>query len=298
VASIKEIDWLILGGGGQLGRAMVSRLSERGIPFSAPAREELDITDEISISSYFKKSAPQVVVNAAAWTNVDLAEEMRDEVRKVNAIAPKLLAEKCAESGSKFLHVSTDYVFAGDRSSPWDEDSYKKPASYYGKTKSEGEDLALKAYPENTFIIRTSWLYSPWRKNFVKTILRKALDGSSIVEVVVDQIGQPTSALELSNQIVKTAEKNISPGVYHATNSGETSWFGLAKEIFEIAGESSERVKAIESKHYKSKVARPEYSVLGHTSWIREGISPMSNWKDALRYSFPKIVEQIQREEN
>ena len=298
MASIKEIDWLILGSGGQLGRAMVSQLSERGIPFSAPAREELDITDEISISSYFKKFAPQVVVNAAAWTNVDLAEEMQDEVRKVNAIAPKLLAEKCAESGSKFLHVSTDYVFSGDRSTPWDEDSYKKPTSCYGKTKSEGEDLVLRAYPENTFIIRTSWLYSPWRKNFVKTILRKALDGSSLVEVVVDQIGQPTSALELSNQIIKTAEKNISPGIYHATNSGETSWFGLAKEIFELSGESSERVKAVESKYYKSKVARPAYSVLGHTSWIREGISPMSNWKDALRSSFPKIIEQIQREEN
>lgn len=298
VASIKEIDWLILGSGGQLGNAMVSRLSERGILFSAPTRDEFDITNEFSISRFFDEFTPAVVVNAAAWTNVDLAEDMQAEVRKVNGLAPKLLAEKCSEIGSKFIQISTDYVFSGDRTSPWDENSLKKPTSHYGNSKSEGEDLALKAYPENTFILRTSWLYSPWRKNFVKTILRKALDGSSKVEVVMDQVGQPTSALELSFQILKTAEENIAPGIYHATNSGETSWFGLAKEIYELSGQDSDRVKATVSNNYASKVIRPSYSVLGHASWIREGISPMSHWKDALKIALPIITEQIKREEN
>ena len=297
VAAIKGgLKWLILGADGQLGQALQKELSSREIEHVTFNHSQLDITNEQQIVSSLKLEKPEIVVNAAAWTNVNLAEKKEYQARAVNALAPALVATKSLTFGSTFIHISTDYVFSGDSKTPWREDQPTCPATAYGRGKAEGERLIIESNPSNSFIIRTAWLYSKYQHNFAKTMARLALGGAPRVEVVDDQMGQPTYALDLATQIIQLIELKASPGIYHGTNAGETTWYRFAKEIFLLAGADPERVVPVVSDLDSQLARRPSYSVLGHDRWIDEGIKPMRHWKDALSDAFPAILSQIRLE--
>ncbi len=297
MASIKELKWVILGGDGQLGRAMAAELATTNTDFITVGHSQLDITNEGDIHSCFNSELPDVVLNAAAWTNVDLAESHEEEALLVNAHGPKLIAEACSKFGAKLVTISTDYVFSGVSDSPWNENSEVLPVSAYGRTKAAGESAVLHAYPKGSYVLRTAWLYSPWGKNFVKTMLKFALRETGSIEVVNDQFGQPTSVYDLARQIQRMIVQDLPPGIYHGTNSGQTTWFELAQKIFELAQVDCGRVVAVDSKQNHRPANRPSYSVLGHSNWIQEGLDPMQSWQDALIDAFPAILLTVNQGE-
>lgn len=285
--------WLITGGTGQLGSAVSSELGKRGLPFKSYGSKDLDITQVESLKAFVEKIAPSVIINCAAWTDVDGAEESAKAADLVNRLGAKNIAIAARNCGAKLVHISTDYVFSGQAQEPWREDAVKKPQSTYGRSKAEGEDNILAEYPEYSLIIRTAWLYSPWGRNFAMTMTRLALDGKSKVRVVDDQKGQPTSATDLSTQIVLLALSETSKGIYHGTNSGEATWFDFAQEVFRILGEDLSRIFPISSSEYPQSVKRPLYSVLGHDAWKKTGVSPMRDWRHALAEAMPEIIYSI-----
>lgn len=289
----KQMKWLICGGDGQLGRAMQAELSRSGATFVALNRGELDITKGAEIARVFEREKPDVVLNAAAWTNVDGAEGAEGAAEMVNTFGAGLVAQECALIGAKMIHISTDFVFSGVAEIPWPEDSVTAPISAYGRTKAEAETLVQKFLPNGSFIVRTAWLYSPWGKNFVKTMVRLALQETRPVEVVSDQIGQPTSALDLASQIRKMIERDVSPGIYHGTNGGQASWYEFAQYIFELSGADPERVVPIDSAQYPQRAKRPSYSVLGHQHWVEEGLAPMRSWREALEDVLPAVISAV-----
>jgi dTDP-4-dehydrorhamnose reductase len=297
VAAVKEMKWMILGGEGQLGRAMSLKLQMDHVEFISLGHSQFDVTSQGDVEKWFKRESPDVVVNAAAWTNVDSAESNEENALLINSYGPKLLAEACYKSGSRLVQISTDYVFSGTSVLPWTETEDTSPISGYGRTKAAGELQVLEIYPGGSFIVRTAWLYSPWGKNFVKTMLRIALNESRNIEVVNDQIGQPTSAFDLSMQIQALINSDLTPGIYHGTNSGQASWFDFAREIFELIGEDQERVIGVNSEAVSRLAKRPSYSVLGHDQWVSGGIRPMRNWREALKDALPKILHTIKQGE-
>lgn len=291
VAPVKEnMKWLILGGEGQLGLAMQAELSATSSAFRALSHSELNITNSAELSRIFESERPDVVLNAAAWTDVDRAEEEESSARLVNADGAELVAKECSRFGAKLVHISTDYVFSGNARLPWNEMTPIAPVSAYGRTKAEGEELVGRAYADGSFIVRTAWLYSPWRKNFAKTMVQLALSEAKTIDVVNDQFGQPTSALDLSGQIRKMIEKDVEPGIYHGTNSGQATWFEFARRIFEFMGTSPERIRPVDSSHYPRPAKRPTYSVLGHQHWVDVGMPAMRDWRDALDEALPAII--------
>lgn len=288
---------MIVGGEGQLGRAMATQLARTNTEFISLSHGQLDITSEVDIHSYLRSELPDVVVNAAAWTNVDLAESHEEEALLINARGPKLIAEACSKIGAKFVSISTDYVFSGVSNSPWSEASEVAPVSAYGRTKAAGERATLETYPKGSYVVRTAWLYSPWGKNFVKTVLRFALGETGSIEVVNDQFGQPTSAYDLARQIQQMIIQDLTPGIYHGTNSGQTTWFEFAQKIFELAQLDLDRVVPTDSSQYSRVAKRPAYSVLGHNNWAQQNLEPMQSWQDALIDVFPAILEAVKQGE-
>jgi len=293
--------WAITGGAGQLGKAMALTLKKRGIDYVAYRSEDLDIRSPISIRSAFAQTLPSVVVNAAAWTNVDLAESEPDSAFSVNAEGVLNLAIATKEVGAVFAQISTDYVFSGTRFTPWLEGDELNPASIYGESKAKGELAVLANYPEASYIFRTAWLYSPWGQNFAKTMTRLALNGNEPVRVVGDQIGQPTSALDLASQIIDAISIKLPFGVYHATNAGHASWFEFAGEIFRLSGANANRLIQINSSEVLRPANRPAYSVLGHEAWKLMGangvtIPAMRHWVIALGEIMPEIISEINME--
>ena len=287
------MSWLITGGTGQLGIALTHELSKRGLPYDAYGSKELDITQSQLVNDFVDRHTPSIIINCAAWTDVDGAEKNEQLAALVNRDGAGNVAIAAKSCGAKLLHISTDYVFSGDRKEPWQEDAPKNPQTSYGRTKADGEDLVLKVYPENSIIIRTAWLYSPWGKNFVKTMTRLALDGNSQVRVVNDQIGQPTSAIDLANQIVSLALSQTSTGIFHGTNSGEATWFDFAVEIFKIVGADPNRVAPVSSSEYPQQAKRPTNSVLSHDAWNKTLFTPMRDWRHALADAMPEITSVV-----
>ncbi len=282
---------LITGSNGQLGTELVSRYLDR-------AQEEvfvgdlpnLDITSEESVASIFANVAPDLVINCAAWTAVDAAEEKEREAFAVNAEGPAILAQYCARVGAQMVQISTDYVFAGDAREPYAESAHAEPVTAYGRTKLAGENFVRELLPENHIIIRTAWLYSQTGHNFVKTIIRSQKERDTL-SVVTDQIGQPTSAADLANQIISLLDKFPGSGTFHGTNSGVTSWFEFARAIMSEIGQDPERVLPTDSSSYVQFAPRPAYSVLGHEGWASVGMEPMRDWRVALRDAIPEIMQ-------
>lgn len=293
--------WLVIGANGQLGTALSVVLSSRGINHTAWGSKDLDIRLRRETIQRITHLAPTVTINAAAWTDVDGAESDPDQAFAVNAEGPLNVALGVKAVGSLFAHISTDYVFSGTSKSPWNENDAQAPISVYGKSKAAGEKFILEECEENSYIFRTAWLFSPWGKNFAKTMTHFALIERNEIRVVSDQIGQPTSAVDLANQIVDTVIAKLPVGIYHATNSGEASWFELATHIFNLCGEDSSRLLPIKSTEFPRLAGRPAYSVLGHDAWASLGINleqvpRMRSWMDALADIMPSIIQKIESE--
>jgi len=296
VAQIKEINLLIFGGSGQLGQAMGDLLKKIGCNYTSLSHQDLDILDREAVQRCLTNINPSCVINFAAWTNVDLAESNEELAHLANSVGPGLLAIDVAKIGAKFIHLSTDYVFSGDSETPWGEDARTDPISAYGRTKAEGEKLVLDAFPLGSTIVRTSWVYSPWGKNFVKSMLKVALTETRKIEVVNDQVGQPTSAKELVEQIFQLIIKDASPGIYHFTNRGQATWFELAQEIFKACGQDPNRVIPVSSEHLSRPARRPRFSVLEDNMSKKLGISSMQTWDTALKTALPSIILNLYSE--
>ena len=288
--------WLVVGASGQLGKSVCEVLEERGIDFVRWNRENGSVTLEGFVSTYVNEIKPEVIINGAAWTDVDGAEANEPGAKLVNADAVGYLATAAKACGAVFAHVSTDYVFSGVGTSPWREDQIKQPLSSYGRTKAQGEDLVAPIYPDRSYIFRTAWLYSSYGKNFAKTMVKLALKDEADVSVVTDQKGQPTFADDLALQIVDSIQKEIPFGIYHGTNSGQGSWFEFAQEIFRLVGADVTRVKPVGSDAFPRPAKRPAYSVLGHDKWVRSGVDEMRDWKIALAEAMPAIVSAVKAE--
>lgn len=268
--------WLITGASGMLGRDLAAALSGREV--TALDRSALDITDRDQV--FAALTGHDIVVNTAAWTDVDAAEAHEAAATAINGTAVGHLTEACIAHGATLIHVSTDYVFPGNADAPYAEDATTDPVNAYGRSKLAGERLATSGY-----IVRTSWLYGRHGRNFIRTILGAAASRETL-DVVADQLGQPTWTHSLARQIIELAASAAPPGVYHGTAAGQTTWFELAREAFRLAGLDPERVKPVSGDAYPRPARRPAYSVLGHDRWRKAGLSPQPAWEMQLKEAF------------
>jgi dTDP-4-dehydrorhamnose reductase len=288
--------WLITGGSGQLGKALSLVLNERKIDFVAWGSKEIDIRSVGKTLDLVGALKPSVVVNAAAWTDVDAAESNVDAAHAVNAEGVRNLVLAAKKVDAVFVQVSTDYVFSGIGSSPWKEHDVREPTSIYGKTKLAGENEVFTSYSERSFIFRTAWLYSRWGNNFAKTMTKLAIESKNDVRVVNDQVGQPTFAIDLANQIVDSVVQKTPFGTYHSTNSHQASWFEFAQEIFKLVDADASRVIPVAASEFSRPAKRPAYSVLGHDAWKATTVPAMRNWRIALAEAMPAIIAAVKAE--
>ncbi|MEV4631123.1 dTDP-4-dehydrorhamnose reductase [Micromonospora sp. NPDC049523] len=280
----KNGNWLVTGAGGMLGQDLVTVLgADPARRFTAATRAELDLTDPEAVRAAV--TGHDVVINAAAWTDVDGAETREDEATAVNGAGVENLARACAQAGVRLLHVSTDYVFPGDASQPYQEDAPTAPINAYGRSKLVGERAVTRLLPETGYVVRTAWLYGTHGRNFVNTMLRLATEREQLT-VVDDQLGQPTWSYALASRLVElgdAARAGAAPaGIYHGTASGQTTWFGLARAVFALSGLDPDRVRPTTSENYPLPAPRPAYSVLGHDRWRSAGLAPMPDWHEML----------------
>jgi dTDP-4-dehydrorhamnose reductase len=291
--------WLIIGASGQLGMSLMSVLTDRGIDCQGCNSGDVDITSDEITMEYISSISPTVIVNTAAWTDVDGAESNVEKARAVNADGALHVAAAAKSVGSRLVHISTDYVFSGDSDIPWGIGDSHSPISVYGQTKAAGENSVLNTYPTGSYIFRTAWLYSRWGKNFVKTIISLSTRDGESIKVVNDQFGQPTSALDLANQIVDSVCAHIPFGIYHATNSGQATWFEFATQILDLTGTPVERLIPVNSEQFKRAAKRPKFSVLNHDAWPVIGesgiqVPAMRDWRLALMSEMPEIIHQME----
>jgi dTDP-4-dehydrorhamnose reductase len=277
--------WLVTGAGGMLGRDLVVALAEAGEPdVRAATRAELDITDASAVRDAV--DGVDLVLNAAAWTDVDGAESAEEAATAVNGEAVRLLA---ASAGKRLISISTDYVFDGTATTPIAEDTPHAPLNAYGRGKAVGEKAVLAA---GGYVVRTAWLYGEHGPNFVRTMLRLAADRDTL-EVVDDQQGSPTWSLALARQLVELGRAAVAgraaPGAYHGTAAGSTTWFGLARAVFEEAGLDPARVRPTTSDKFVRPARRPAYSVLGHDRWAGTGVDPLPEWRGMLTAAMPSM---------
>jgi dTDP-4-dehydrorhamnose reductase len=280
--------WLVVGCDGMLGQDMVAALGAAPVSHEVTAvdRDVLDIIDPQACLAAV--SGHDVVVNVAAWTAVDSAESQEAGAFAVNAVGAANLARACCAAGARMVQVSTDYVFAGDATSPYAEDAPLAPRSAYGRTKGAGEWAVRTHLPAASWVVRTAWLYGANGPNFVKTMARLAAERDT-VSVVDDQRGQPTWTVDLANAILRLVEAEAPFGIYHGTSSGETTWFGFAQAIFAEMGLDPARVVPTTSEEFVRPAPRPAYSVLGHQAWLRAGLDPLPPWRESLTHAVPMI---------
>lgn len=293
----KNARWLVLGGNGQFGTELIQKLERRQIEVLKPKSTEVDISDENSVRNLISINRPDFVLNAAAWTDVDAAELYPNSALKVNAIGPKNIANACRETGAKLIHISTDYVFKGEDSLPRKVNFPTEPKTVYGQTKLRGEENIRAIYPEGSWIIRTSWLFSAYRKNFVKTMTKKAHFDEDNIFVVDDQIGSPTFTSDLAERVIECVDLSIPFGTYHFSNSGSTSWFDFAVKIFELNHADPARIQRISSSKYYSKTPRPRNSVLSNECWSAYGFEMNRHWSNALSECIPQIILELKKAE-
>ncbi len=273
---------LLTGAGGMLGHDLVAIFADADL--DARTRGELDITDATAVASAVE--GVDVVINAAAYTRVDDAQTERDLAFAINAEGPRNLARACKAHGARLIHVSTDYVFDGNATTPYLEHTPRNPASVYGQSKAAGEEAIETEHPEGSIIIRTAWLYGEHGPNFPRTMLRLAQSNDS-VKVVTDQVGQPTWTKDLAGWIRLLVNSDIQAGVFHGTNSGQTSWFEFAREVYRLGGLDPERIQPTTSDEFPRPAPRPTWSVLGHDAWGKAGLPEPRDWRDALAEAFP-----------
>lgn len=252
----------VIGSNGQLGNCIrkIAPDFENRYEFIFTDSQTLDITDESAVNDFFYNNKPDFCINASAYTAVDLAEKEEEKAFAVNAYGVSQLAEACAEFKTIFIHVSTDYVFDGDTNLDYSEDDFTNPIGVYGQSKRKGEELALENNP-STIILRTSWLYSEFNKNFVKTMLN-LFSQKDELGIVADQFGQPTNANDLAEAIMAIIENpNKTFGIFHFSNYPETTWFEFAQKIAELS-KSSVKLNALTTEQYPTPAKRPKRSTM------------------------------------
>ena len=283
---------LVTGKGGQLAQCIENIAPKyQDLNFIFKSSSELDITNYDNINSVFNSIEPfDYCINCAAYTAVDKAETETQVAYDVNVLGSKNLAEVCLKYNVTLVHISTDFVFDGDASQPYTEDSITNPLGVYGDTKLKGENAIVETL-ENFFILRTSWLYSEFGNNFLKTMLRLARERDEIA-VVGDQIGAPTYAKDLAKVVLHLIEsRNMSYGIYNYSNEGVVSWYGFANEIFKLCN-SNIKLHKIETKDYPTLALRPKYSVLS-TSKIENALGiEIPNWKASLAKAFSNLENE------
>ena len=285
---------LVTGANGQLGHDLVNELKRRDIEVLPADITEMDITDQKSVDTFIKSNTPSVIVHCAAWTDVDLAEDNKEPCFKVNTDGTRNIAKAAAEINAKLIYISTDYVFSGEGTTPWDPDkSIPNPLNVYGESKYKGE-IAVEECCKDYLIVRISWVFGKNGKNFIKTMLNLGKNHKEL-KVVDDQIGSPTYTKDLAKLLVDMIEKNAS-GIFHATNTGYCSWYDLAKETFREAilqghNEYNEIVvKPVHFSEYPTKALRPENSRMDCTKLEVNGFHKMPAWQDAVQ-RFLKEIE-------
>ena len=283
--------WLVTGAAGQLGSDVVDVLHAYGEEVAGYNRKDLDITDRVMVRATMRMVEPSIVVNCAAYTAVDDAEANEDRALEINAHGPAILAEECARSGARLIQVSTDYVFAGNAETPYDESTRPAPRSAYGRTKAAGEQAVLTSGAE-AFVVRTAWLYGQVGTNFVKTMAHLAQTRET-VNVVDDQVGAPTWTLHLARGLVALGIADVPAGIWHCTNAGEASWYVFARAIFAELGLDPARVEPTTSQDFVRPAPRPAYSVLSNEKWQRAGLPELPHWRDALHEAFETLAEEL-----
>jgi len=300
--------WLVVGAKGMLGTDLLAELAPSAPDDSAPDdsapddsgfggssaahevtavdRDEIDIRDPDACMAMV--AGHDFVVNVAAWTAVDEAETHESAAFAVNAVGAANLARACSAARAQMVQVSTDYVFAGDATTPYPEDAPLAPRSAYGRTKGAGE-WAVQALCPQSWIVRTAWLYGAHGPNFVKTMARLAAERDTVT-VVDDQSGQPTWTVDLAGAIVRLVEAGAPFGTYHGTSAGETTWFGFAQAIFAELGLDSARVLPTTTDAFPRPAPRPAYSVLGHEAWRGAALDPLPSWRKSLTQALPLVV--------
>ena len=281
--------WLVVGAAGMLGQDLVAALgdSRQGHEVTGLDRDSLDIIDPKACLDAV--AGHDLVVNVAAWTAVDEAESREADAFAVNAVGAANLARACEAARARMVHVSTDYVFAGEATRPYAEDAPLAPRSAYGRTKAAGEWAVRTYLPGASWVVRTAWLYGAHGPNFVKTMARLAAERDT-VSVVDDQRGQPTWTVDLAAAILRLVEAEAPFGTYHGTSSGETTWFGFAQAIFAELGLDPARVKPTTTDAFPRPAPRPSYSVLGHDAWGRAALDPLPRWEQSLKRALPLVV--------
>ncbi|MFC7550079.1 dTDP-4-dehydrorhamnose reductase [Plantactinospora sp. GCM10030261] len=278
---------LVTGAGGMLGRDLLAVLRQQpDLKVTAARRAELDITDPAAVNAAV--TGHDLVINAAAWTDVDGAETQEAAATAVNGTAVAHLARACATEDARLIQVSTDYVFAGNATSPYPEDAPTAPVNAYGRSKLVGEEAVRDLLPETGYVVRTAWLYGAHGPNFVATMLRLAGEREHLA-VVDDQHGQPTWSYALAGRLVELGTAALTgraaPGIYHGTASGQTTWYRLAQAVFSRRGLDPDRVHPTTSDRYPRPARRPTYSVLSHDRWAAAGLAPLPDWHTTLTHA-------------
>jgi len=284
---------LVTGKNGQLGQSIKRLLDEKCIAnlssfsFIFTGREELNLESLESIQSYFVRNDIDIIINCAAYTKVDQAEEDQNQANLINHNAVRELAKISKKNKIKLIHISTDFVFNGHKREPYTEDDKTSPINIYGETKLAGELAIISTMPFNSLIIRTGWVYSEFGNNFVKTILNLATK-SNTLDIVSDQIGTPTYAYDLANLILQIVgsesflENEKPTSIFHYSNEGKSSWYEFAKEVISIAGINC-HLNPINTEDYPLPAKRPKYSILSKKKISQEYALNIDHWKDALK---------------
>mgnify|MGYP000042602295 FL=1 len=272
---------LVTGANGQLGQCLQKISSQfEEFEFIFTDSETLDITNKEEVNDFFWQNAPDFCINAAAYTAVDLAETDIEKAFLVNADGTENLAEACAENNAQFIHVSTDYVFDGENNLAYTEEDFTNPLGVYGASKLAGDELALEVNPCSV-ILRTSWVYSEFGKNFVKTMLNLFATKEEL-NIVADQFGQPTNANDLAEAIMKIIKsEKITPGIFNFSNLGRISWFDFAEKIAELS-EAKIKLNAIETSQYPTPAKRPKNSVLDLDKISKTYAIQLKPWEESL----------------
>jgi dTDP-4-dehydrorhamnose reductase len=279
---------LLTGGDGQLGRELLDCATNAGHTVRSTDRADCDVADSIRVGEVIDETDPEVLINCAAWTRVDDAETNADAAFRLNALGPRVLAAACDRKNVLLIHLSTDYVFAGDAGAPIDEWQQPRPRSVYGASKLAGEQ-EVRNLARRHIVVRTSWLYGRHGPNFVLTMLR-AGEGQQPMRVVSDQVGSPTWTGHLAPALLRLMELDI-PGTYHLSNAGAVSWYGFAQAIFAAVGDATE-VTPIPTSEYPTPAPRPAYSVLDNRVWRLLGETPLPEWQEGLRAYLASLVDQ------
>lgn len=270
---------LVTGAKGQLGTDLMNELAKRGLEGVGVDVEEMDITDADACKRVISAAGVDAVIHCAAYTAVDAAEDNVELCRKINGEGTRNVAQACRDADVKLMYISTDYVFDGQGSRPWEPDDERHPLNVYGETKYEGE-IAVEELLERYFTVRIAWVFGVAGKNFIKTMLRLGKERGA-VSVVDDQVGSPTYTYDLARLLVDMVQTD-KYGRYHATNEGLCSWYEFAKEIFRQAGMSDVKVTPVSSDEFPAKAIRPSNSRMSKEKLTENGFELLPTWQDAL----------------